>query len=159
MKKRTALLFLLLCSVCLLFGCEHELVDDPAGRISGYWECAKIQTDENVYENTLPVSDNVEVPLYAFYSMAFADDGPGYIVPYGWMYHADDRQKDGFRWTYENNILTLNGSDNNTLSLEYTNGQLFMDMGDDVKMWLNKVDKFTEYDSDKWLNEMEDADK
>jgi hypothetical protein len=34
-----------------------------------------------------------------------------------------------------------------------------MDMGDDVKMWLNKVDKFTEYDSDKWLNEMEDADK
>ena len=50
MKPRKAILITLICSLCFLFGCKHEYVEDPADRYRGYWECSRLEMDGNVYD-------------------------------------------------------------------------------------------------------------
>lgn len=157
MKLRSAALILLVCSFCFLFGCRHEIVEDPSDIYRGYWECSKIEMEGEVYEDTFP-DEEKEIPVAAFYSIAFADDGTGYLQPNRWLYPSGEQKKEGFRWNKEEKGgVTLHGADDNTLFLELIEDQLVLSQDDDFRMWFKKVDKLTEYDFTKQQSETEAA--
>ena len=159
MKLRSAALLMLICSFCFLFGCKHKLVEDPADKYRGYWECSKLEMDGKTYEDTFVDDSGNNIPVEAFYSLAFADDGTGYVQQYRWLYTDNTQPKEGFTWTEEENGVTIHGANNTSLSLEYINGQLAMFQDQDFKMWFNKVDKLTEIDPAQWQNGTEEAEK
>ena len=159
MKIRSAVLFMLICSFCFLFGCKHKIVEDPADRYRGYWECAGMEMDGKIYDDTFQDDDGHDIPVAAFYSLAFADDGTGYVQQYRWLYSEGSQPKDGFTWTEEENGVTIHGANDTALFLEYKDGQLEMFQDQDFRMWFKKVDKLTEFDPAQWQNETEEAGK
>lgn len=150
MKPRKAILITLICSLCFLFGCKHEYVEDPADRYRGYWECSRLEMDGNVYDEFFVDDSGNEIPVAAFYSLAFADDGTGYAQQYRWLYSEGSQPKDGFTWTEDESGVTLHGGNDTSLFLEYTEGKLKMFQDEDFTMWFSKVDKFTEFDPSQW---------
>ena len=159
MKKRSALFFALVCSLCLfMFGCSHDIVDDPADKFRGYWECVKLQMDGEVYENTYFDEDaQLELPVYSLYAFAFADDGSGYLAEPFYKLYSNEEVKEAFTWKEENDGVTVYGSNDTSIPLEYTDGQLIMSIDENMKMWFSKVDKLTEFVPEDWTKEREDA--
>lgn len=159
MKYRMNLLILLICPLLLLFGCKHESVDDPSDKFSGYWECVRLSVNGKEYSDVYSDEMGFDLPVYAFYDLALANDGTGYICqPIDKIDH-ETAAKQAFTWKKDNDSVTLCGSENSSMTLDYADGQLVFKPDESTCFWFGKVSKFTDFDPDQWLKKTEEAKK
>ena len=131
---------------------SDETVDATANDFVGKWECYALDAEGTCFDAVMGM------PLYAVIHIEFYEDNTGALI------NIDDptaasEEKTPIKWTYEDNKIVVESDDGEKVNCFITTDGyiLFDDDTNSEKLYLRKVDEYTEFDFSALENMFEDT--
>ncbi len=131
---------------------SDETVDAAANDFVGKWECYALDAEGTCFDAVMGM------PLYAVIHIEFYEDNTGALI------NIDDptaasEEKTPIKWTYEDNKIVVESDDGEKVDCFITTDGyiLFDDDTNSEKLYLRKVDEYTEFDFSTLENMFEDT--